>query len=56
MSTANPATGETVNIGAIIGGVLGGLALIVIIVIVIIIIVGITMRKQGSADLGNTKR
>ena len=53
MSTANPATGETVNIGAIIGGVLGGLALIVI---VIIIIVGITMRKQGSADLGNTKR
>ena len=56
VSTVKPATGETVNVGAIVGGVLGGLALIGIIVIIIIIIVGINTRKQRSVDLGSTKR
>jgi hypothetical protein len=59
VSTAKPATGTTVNIGAIVGGVLGGgLALIGIIVAVIIVGV-IWRRKRGSADFhgdGSTKR
>ena len=57
MSAAKPTTGESVNVGAIVGGVLGGLALIGIIVFIIIIVgVIIGKRKQGSIDLGNTKR
>ena len=61
MSTANPATGETVNVGAIIGGVLGGGLALIFSIIVFIIIVGVIIgkRKQERVDLqdaGSTKR
>jgi hypothetical protein len=59
VSTPKPATGATVNVGAIVGGVLGGLALIGIIVVVIIVGVIYCWRLRGSTDLhdvGGAKR
>ena len=51
VSTVKPATGETVNVGAIVGGVLGGLTLIIIIASALIVGIICLKRKRGSIDL-----
>ena len=58
VSPPEASTEEMVNVGAIVGGVIGSFFVILCITIVIIIIIGIIVwrRRQGHADLRGTKR